>query len=68
MTQRDYDKDERKEIRQKLHSAVMDNDLIPNETPLMSYQGFTIVLPANLVAEKSFIWLQKSGRYYVELV
>lgn len=65
--QREYEKDERREIRQKLHSAVMDNVLVTNETPLMNYQGFTIVLPANMVAEKPFVWLQKSGRYYVEL-
>ena len=65
--QRDYDKAERKDIRQRLHSAIKDNILMQNETPLMTYQGFTIILPAGMVAEKPFIWLQKSGRYYVEL-
>lgn len=38
-----------------------------NETPSITYQGFQIVLPADMTAEKPYIWLQKNGRYYVEL-
>ena len=33
----------------------------------MSYQGFSIVLPAGMVAEKPFVWLRNNGQYYVEL-
>lgn len=47
-TQREYEKDERREIRQKLHSAVMDNVLVTNETPLMKMnsdkEAFTNIL------------------------
>ena len=33
----------------------------------MCYCGFDIILPKNMVNEKPFVWLQKNGRYYVEL-
>lgn len=64
---KEYSKEERKDIRQKLFSAVKGNVLMRNETPSITYQGFQIVLPANMTAEKPYIWLQKNGRYYVEL-
>jgi DNA repair ATPase RecN len=40
---------------------------MPTERVAMTYQGLDIVLPVNMTAEKPFIWLQKNGRYYVEL-
>jgi hypothetical protein len=40
---------------------------MPNERVAMTYQGFDIVLPVNMTAEKPFVWLQKNGRYYIEL-
>lgn len=64
---KEYGKEERKDIRQKLFSAVKGNVLMRDETPSIAYQGFQIVLPANMTAEKPYIWLQKNGRYYVEL-
>lgn len=64
---KEYSKEERKYIRQKLFSAVKGNVLKHSETPSITYQGFQIVLPANMTAEKPYVWLQKSGRYYVEL-
>ena len=33
----------------------------------MCYCGFDIILPKNMVSEKPFVWIQKNGRYYVEL-
>ncbi|MBR2043658.1 MAG: DEAD/DEAH box helicase family protein [Clostridia bacterium] len=64
---RDYDKEERKALRTTLYNGVRENLLMQNETPFMEYQGFTVVLPMNMTAEKPFIWLQKNGRYYLEL-
>lgn len=64
---KEYDKEERKELRASLHEAVKENVLMQSETVFSTYQGFEIVLPANMTAEKPFIWLQKNGRYYVEL-
>ena len=33
----------------------------------MTYQGFDIILPTNMSKEKPYVWLQRRGRYYVEL-
>ena len=33
----------------------------------MTYQGFKIILPLNMIPEKPFVWLQRNGRYLVEL-
>ena len=63
----EYDKDERKEFRTSLHEAVQANVLMKQETTFCQYQGFDIVLPSNMTAEKPYVWLQNNGRYYVEL-
>ena len=65
--QQEYDKEQRKEIREELFNAVSQNVLMPNETPLMEYNGFQIVLPSNMSNEKPFVWVQNNGRYYVAL-
>lgn len=64
---KEYDKDERKNIRSVIFEAVKDHVLMTNEKYLTDYDGFRIVLPANMSKEKPFIWLEKNGRYYVEL-
>ena len=33
----------------------------------MQYQGFEVILPSKMTKEKPFLWLQRLGRYYVEL-
>ena len=63
----EYETKERKEIRTALYRAVRDNVLMTKETPFISYRGFQIILPANMKEEKPFVWLQREGRYYVEL-
>lgn len=64
---REYDKEERKIFRSQLFAAIKENVLMQTERPFTAYQGFNIVLPANMTAEKPFVWLEKNGRYYVEL-
>lgn len=61
------DKEIRKQLRKTIFHAVMGNELATTETVLMQYQGFDLVLPANMTLKKPFIWLQNHGRYYVEL-
>lgn len=63
----DLDKTQRKAIREMLFAALSQHILMPNEQALMTYQGFQILLPANMDEKKPFIWLQREGRYYVEL-
>ena len=37
------------------------------EKTLVTYQEFKIILPANMTREKPYIWLERKGRYYIEL-
>jgi hypothetical protein len=64
---REYEKEERKPIRKMIFDAVCANVLEEKEKYLMLYQGFEIILPRNMIAEKPFVWLQNYGRYYVEM-
>lgn len=64
---REYDKEERKLIRAVIFDAVKDYVLMTCEKYLTDYDGFRIILPANMSKEKPFVWLEKNGRYYVEL-
>lgn len=48
-------------------AAVRNNELKTSEIKLTEYRGFQIILPANMNKEKPFVWLQRAGRYYVEL-
>lgn len=65
--QKEAEAERRRRIREQLHTAVQQNVLSPTETQLMDYAGFQIILPANMLTEKPFVWLQRQGRYYVEL-
>lgn len=59
--------EKRKLLRETLFDAVKNNELQSNERPAFEYCGFEIILPANMTKEKPFVWLQRNGRYYVEL-
>ena len=58
---------ERKALRELIFASVKDNELKTSESRLTEYRGFQIVLLANMEKEKPFVWLQRAGRYYVEL-
>lgn len=64
---REYDKIERKEIRKIISNALCEHVLMPHEKTIANYQGFDVILPKNMIAEKPYLWLQKNGRYYVEM-
>ena len=57
----------RKELRETISNAIRNNILQTSENPLMVYRGFAIVLPTNMTIDKPYVWLVRSGRYYVEL-
>ena len=65
--EKDADAARRKSIRETVFAAIRNNELKATESKLMEYHGFQIILPANMKREKSFVWLQRIGRYYVEL-
>lgn len=59
--------EQRKALREMIFAAVQNNILCAAESSLTEYRGFLVVLPANMRKEKPFVWLQRGGRYYVEL-
>lgn len=59
--------EERKALREFIGNALRENVLQSSERKLISYQGFDIVLPANMSSEKPYIWLLRDGKYYVEM-
>ena len=54
-------------LRQQLFKSVHTYEYESKEKPLMTYRGFQIILPANMDTLKPYIWLEKEGRYSVEL-
>ena len=59
--------EKRKTLREYIGTAIRKHVLETKEKTLISYRGFAIVLPANMTLEKPYVWLKKSGKYYVEL-
>ena len=57
----------RKTLREELRKAVHDYVLEPKEKTVATYKGFELILPANMTAQKPYIWVEGAGRYYVEL-
>lgn len=61
------DAEKRKALRETIFAAVCTNELKTTESVLTEYRGFQIVLPANMKKDTPFVWLQRTGKYYVEL-
>lgn len=59
--------EKRKLLRETLFDAVKNNELQIKERTALEYCGFKIILPANMTKEKPFVWLEREGKYYVEL-
>ncbi|MGN0164110.1 MAG: helicase-related protein, partial [Candidatus Ornithomonoglobus sp.] len=67
LNKREYDKKERKGLRQLIYSAVVNNELAARERVLCNYQGFNVVLPANMLKARPFVYIERYGRYYIEM-
>lgn len=61
------EQEKRRAIRVRLNDAMKDCPRQKEEAALMRYRGFDVILPAHMLPEKPYIWLQGKGRYYVEL-
>ena len=60
-------REERRILRQRLYEGVQANASRGEERFLGDYRGFRLLLPGNMLKEKPFVWLQRKGRYLVEL-
>ncbi|SCX94561.1 Helicase conserved C-terminal domain-containing protein [Lachnospiraceae bacterium XBB2008] len=66
-TEKEQEAEYRRQLRELITNAVANNIFEEKERVLTKYRGFEIVLPANMTPEKPYIWLERTGRYYVEL-
>lgn len=57
----------RKVIRERLDAALRDNVRYGEERTLMTYRGFKVILPSTMTSDKPYIYLEREGRYLVEL-
>ena len=55
-----------REIGMEILNALKNNVMREEKTELLQYQGFSIVLPDNMLEEKRFVWIEGNGRYYCE--
>ena len=65
--QREQIADERRLLRDKLDDAIKSNYFCTEERVILEYRGFKLVLPAGMRQESPYIWLVRSGKYYIEL-
>lgn len=61
------DIDARKELRTNLLNALNENDLELQEKHFGYYRGFEIVLPSHMLKGQAFVWIQRCGRYRVDM-
>lgn len=59
--------DERRDLRKILFESLKENVLQQKETVGITYQGFSVIFPANMSEKQPYILLQRDGRYFVEL-
>lgn len=59
--------EQRKVLREHIALAVQNNEMQENESVLMDFNGFELVLPAKMTLEKPYVWLKRTGKYYLEL-
>lgn len=59
--------DERRDLRKFLFESLKENVLQQKETVGITYQGFSVIFPANMSEKQPYILLQRDGRYFVEL-
>ena len=59
--------EERKQLREELQKALLEHVLQTKEKEFGEYKGFRIVLPANMVYKKPYIWIVGAGKYYLQM-
>ena len=57
----------RKQLRERLGSAIREHLFELKELKFEKYRGFDIIIPANLSKKKTYIYLSRNCKYYVEL-
>lgn len=66
-SKRVYSAEQRKAIREQIYRELVANELSLKEKVICSYQGFDVILPANMTKRHPFVYLEKYGRYYIPM-
>lgn len=59
--------EKRREIRERIDSALKSNAFSREERAFMTFRGFTFILPTNMNPEKPYLWVERAGKYKLEL-
>lgn len=63
----EYSIEERRTLRETIYKGLANNRLTDEEREICTYQGFKVVLPANMIEERMFIYLCASGKHLVAM-
>lgn len=58
---------DRRALGGQILAALADNEMRPEERTLMTYRGFSVVLPAHMLKEHTGVYLCGAGRYFVAI-
>ena len=60
-------REHRKELRERIWSMLAGHTDAPDEEYIDSYRGFDVLAPSYMTDEKPFVWIERKGKYPVEL-
>ena len=61
------DENERKELRTLLYESIINNELSTEEIFICEYQGFKISVPANIVRDYAYLYVEGASKYRVDV-
>lgn len=61
------EKDNRKDLREKLDDLILNNVLMPFDKCAFDYCGFKVILPKDMSKEKPFVIMQRNGNYKLDM-
>ena len=60
-------REERRNLRHEIYLALRENVMSDSERVFTSYRGFNIVLPSSMDEHRPYVWLEREGRYFLEI-
>lgn len=63
----EYSEEERREIRKKIHENTHSEEPLREETVLLTYQGFQVVVPENCSVLNPVVYLRRGYEYLISL-
>ena len=61
------DEQQRKDLRTLLYEGINDNELADDETFICNYQGFKISVPANIIRDYAYLYVEGNYKYRVDV-